>query len=35
MAKQPRCTECGDENGPFTRRGLCEDCHDRRQPPSK
>ncbi|MFD9567726.1 hypothetical protein [Streptomyces sp. NPDC059994] len=21
-----RCTDCNDEDGPFTRDGLCEDC---------
>ena len=21
-----RCTRCGDEDGPFTRNGLCENC---------
>ncbi|NUP18346.1 MAG: hypothetical protein HOZ81_20135 [Streptomyces sp.] len=21
-----RCTGCGDEDGPFTKEGLCEDC---------
>ncbi|MFB7736243.1 hypothetical protein ACFC08_18020 [Streptomyces sp. NPDC056112] len=21
-----RCTKCGNEDGPFTRDGLCEDC---------
>ncbi|WP_369274467.1 hypothetical protein AB5J55_35110 [Streptomyces sp. R11] len=20
------CTRCGDESGPFTKDGLCEDC---------
>lgn len=25
--QQPlRCTSCGDEDGPFTKAGLCEDC---------
>jgi hypothetical protein len=25
--RQPlRCTSCGDEDGPFTKDGLCEDC---------
>ncbi|MFJ6559903.1 hypothetical protein ACIQMV_08480 [Streptomyces sp. NPDC091412] len=22
------CTRCGDEDGPFTRDGLCENCAD-------
>jgi len=25
--KQPlRCTRCGDEDGPFTKDGICEGC---------
>jgi hypothetical protein len=25
--RQPlRCTSCGDEDGPFTKDGVCEDC---------
>lgn len=26
QAQPLHCTTCGDEGGPFTKKGLCEDC---------